>query len=247
MKQLSPRQARRLAEVPDEATALPRVFVIGFNKCGTTSLHALFKRAGHRCAHFKYKKADGSNVKLAEAIFANREAGQPLLTGLERARVFSDMELNGAERRLEAYTLFREFDEQYPGSRFILNLRDKDKWLRSRMNQGNGGYAAKQMQTKGADSREALTAIWSREWDEHLAAVRAYFADKPGRLVEFNIETDEPRKLVEAFPGYGLDEGHWGKRNANPRISAGADAGTPGRRERRAAKKRGTAASEATA
>lgn len=235
MKQLSQRKARRLAEVPDEATALPRVFVIGFNKCGTTSLHAMFKRAGHRCAHFKFKKADGSNVKLADAIFANRDAGLPLLTGLERARVFSDMEVNGVERRLEAYTLFRELDAQYPGSRFILNLRDKDKWLRSRLNQGNGGYAEKQMKTKGAESREELLAIWSREWDAHVAGVREYFADKPGRLVEFNIEADDPQKLVEAFPDYGLSAENWGKRNANPRLAG--DAPAAGRRRRKAASK----------
>lgn len=233
MKQLRPRKARRLAEVEDEATARPRVFVIGFNKCGTTSLHSLFKRAGHRCAHFKFKKADGSNVNLAETIFANREAGRPLLSGLERARVFSDMELNGAKRRLEAYTLFREFDEQYPGSRFILNLRDKDRWLRSRLNQGNGGYAQKQMATKGAATQEELLAIWSREWDAHLADARAYFADKPGQLVEFNIETDDPQKLVDAFPEYGLSAENWGKRNANPRL---AGEGTAPARRRKAGK-----------
>lgn len=214
-----------------QSPALPRVFVIGFNKCGTTSLHTLFRRAGHRCLHYKLKTPAGP-LNLAEMIFANREAGRPLLTGLEEAQVLSDMEMNGRTRRLEAFTLFREFDSQYPGSRFILNLRDKDRWLRSRLHQGDGRYASKQLATRGLSSPDDLVAAWSREWDEHLAAVRDYFADKPDQLVEFDIEADDPAKLVDALPGFGLKAEDWGRRNANPRL-AGQDAGPEGRARRR--------------
>lgn len=201
-----------------EAT-LPRVFVIGFNKCGTTSLHALFRQAGHSCVHFSIKSRETEGINIAEVIFANRAASQPLLAGLERFRVFSDMEQNKANLRLEAFKLFRELDEEYPDSRFILNLREKQGWLRSRLNQGGGRYVSRQLRSRRLDTPEELLTIWSREWDEHLAAVREYFSGRPGQLIEFDIENDDPQVLVDAFPGYGLAVEHWTKRNANPSLA----------------------------
>ena len=50
---------------------LPKIFVIGFNKCGTTSLHKMFKRAGLTSSHYRHHGADGLGVIIGAQIFGH--------------------------------------------------------------------------------------------------------------------------------------------------------------------------------
>ncbi|MDP5307432.1 sulfotransferase [Paracoccus spongiarum] len=192
-----------------------KVFVIGFNKCGTTSLTQLFRKSGHAAIHCRYQVAKGQKANLAEQMFLNRSAGNPLLRGIDGRVMYSDMESNTQHWYLAAFTLFPELDAQYPRSRFILNLRDRAKWLRSRTHHNNGTYMRKFLASSGLASEDEVRALWARQWDTHLANVRAYFADKPGKLVEFDIAEDPIEKICDFLPDLKLDPAHWGKFNAN--------------------------------
>src|SRR5262245_6163956 len=109
-----------------------RIFLIGFNKCGTTTIHRYFVANGIKSIHW-YKG------RLARRIFCNIARGDPLLTGYESFEAFTDMEYldhHGAYH-LEAYKLFPYFAVQYPDSTFVLNIRDRESWIRSRLRQPN--------------------------------------------------------------------------------------------------------------
>lgn len=117
-------------------------------------------------------------------------------------------------------TLFKELDMQYPGSKFILNTRDKSKWLKSRSKhlcynminypQVNGRTYAELFTHIYHCSTEEVLERWSKEWDEHHAAVQEYFKDRPNDLLVFNIETDNPQKLVDFLADlYILDAQHY--------------------------------------
>ncbi len=191
---------------------MTKVFVIGFNKCGTTSLHAFFRASGLSCAHWRLSR----DRTLAEAMFSNLSLQRHVLEGFAGFDVYSDLNHLSDRVHLEANTLFRTIDATVPDARFILNTRDKDRWLASRSRHGSpttGSFLARACKCYGA-SREEVLAIWRDQWDRHHAAVTEYFAHKPGKLLVFDIEIDPVDKLVSFFDGsFQLDPRHWGWRN----------------------------------
>ena len=105
----------------------PFVFIVGMNKTATTSLHHFFQDHGWQSVHY-----DGG--RLARTMLRNALRGQRVLRGYDhRFRVFADMVVNTRDLRFEANTLFPALDRDYPGAYFILNTRDEDAWVASRL------------------------------------------------------------------------------------------------------------------
>lgn len=198
---------------------LPKVFAIGFNKCGTTSLTHLFRSAGHRSIHNGTKNSNGKIVRLAEQMFLNRAAGNKLLRGMDNAVFYSDMESVNSTWCLNAITLFRDLDKHYPGSKFILNLREKEKWLRSRANFRDGQYLEVSCRAHGLQDSGEMRKFWASEWDSHLEAVRNYFSDRKDDFLEFDIEGGDIDEFCDFFDGYGLDPKHWTAKNVNESLN----------------------------
>ena len=119
----------------------PRIFLIGFNKCGTTSFHDYFKANGITSVHWR------ANT-LAMALHRNQLAGQPLLSGIEDWTAYTDMicipgtpwERSNSDGMplIEGCRLFRELHQAYPEALFILNTRDPMQWVRSRLKHDQG-------------------------------------------------------------------------------------------------------------
>ncbi len=87
----------------------PKIFCIGFNKTGSTSLHFFFERSGIRNLHADTWPAY-SHVKYYKFYFM-------------RAQSFNDGEQAD----------FIRLDRWFPDALFILNDRDERAWLRSRV------------------------------------------------------------------------------------------------------------------
>ena len=93
-----------------------KIFCIGFNKCGTTSLHELFKDMGLKSTHnatwWYWKDKDQ---------FKNYDC-------------FTD----GYERYTNKLTFpnLENLENMFPDAKFILQTRDLDKWLISRLKHG---------------------------------------------------------------------------------------------------------------
>lgn len=168
-----------------------RIFQIGFNKCGTRSLYRFLQRAGINATHF-------NRGLLAQAIHANLAAGRHPLAGRIDAHIaYTDMQHITRTEAIEAVRYFRELYAYYPGSYFILNTRDKAGWINSRLAHGAGAYASRYGRALGLRDTDAVVARWSDDWDRHHAEVLAFFADKPGRLLVYDIKTDSPQKIVD--------------------------------------------------
>ncbi|MEM9011642.1 MAG: sulfotransferase [Pseudomonadota bacterium] len=176
-------------EAPREAPR-PRIFQIGFNKCGTRSLYAFLKGSGIESAHF-------NRGRLAQTIHDNIEAGRKPLWGVERYTAYTDMQVVARDGVIEAFKYFREFHRYYPGSRFILNTRGKEGWIKSRVNHGAGFFVQRYQRALGLADEDAVLAHWSQDWDRHHADVASFFADKPGQLLVFDIEQHGPERLVD--------------------------------------------------
>ena len=184
----------------------PRIIQIGFHRCGTRALAHLFAASGYDAVHWRVKRKNGF-LNLARTLKKNIEAGEPPLKRMERYHFLSDLECRIDGQSWYGFKRFREIDAAYPGTRFLLNTRDKDGWLQSRLT--HRGYAQKFMAAEGLTDIESCLQHWSAEWDAHLADVTAYFADRPRDLIRFDIDRDDIAVLIAQLPEYRLDPAHW--------------------------------------
>ena len=64
----------------------------------------------------------------------NKRKDRPLLHGIDQFTFYCDMEsdivCHGKVKQLYAYMYYKILDEQYPNSKFILNIRQLDDWAR---------------------------------------------------------------------------------------------------------------------
>jgi hypothetical protein len=191
--------------------ALPRVVAIGFNKCATRSLAQLFARSGHAAVHQKLprRRGWGGRRKLGGIMRANVEAGRPVLAGVEEFVFYGDLIDSNQRESFDGNTLFREVMRDYPDTILLLNWRDREAWIRSRLRHGHGEFAAREQRLRRLPNLDALCAVWRHDWETHLAAVRAFMADRPDQLVEFHLERDPVQKLVDRLSAYGLQADHF--------------------------------------
>jgi hypothetical protein len=94
-----------------------KIFQIGFNKCGTRSMHNFFIDLGLKSFH-KWEK-------LSPTIQTNIKNNECLLKGVDDYDCFLDC--------VEILDNYKLLDLQYPNSLFILNTRNRDDWITSRL------------------------------------------------------------------------------------------------------------------
>ncbi len=172
-----------------------RIFQIGFNKCGTRTLFKFFQKNGIPSVHY-------DKGQIAGSLYRHLKNNEPLIDIRYRKKIFfADMEdIYRFETPLYGQKLYRFLDREYPNSIFILNTRNKDKWLKSRILHENGNYLQYISEKLGLSKQEVISS-WQQEWEDHHLSVIDYFKHRPGRLLIFNIETDKIEKLVNFFKG----------------------------------------------
>lgn len=194
----------------DHRRSTPRefkIFQIGFNKCGTTTIHNFFSKNGLSSIHF----ARGNLAKIIHRKIARRQSN--LLGRFKGFRVFTDMELVSPDNIIYAFYYFKQLDKKYPGSKFILNIRNIRHWIKSRLNHGNGSYLKNSMQYFNI-SKEEVIAKWKQEWYSHLKNVSMHFQNRPNDLLVFNIEKHNVDRIVKFFaPYFHLDKSFWDHKN----------------------------------
>jgi hypothetical protein len=151
--------------------ARAKVFGIGLMKTGTLSLHEALERLGYNGLH-------NGGLETMNLVQQAIDEGKPMLTYLDPSfEAFTD--IFGV-----TYFYFLA-DAQYPGSRFILTVRDLEDWLDSRRR-----HVEKDQQVKGADHEGVMNVDldgWRTEYLRHEAVVRAYFANRPSDLLVLDI------------------------------------------------------------
>jgi hypothetical protein len=168
---------------------VPRVFGIGLNKTGTTSLARALEMLGYSALH--------NDAATDAAMRQAQHEGVPLLTHAPEADAYTDI------RAVEE--LFDLLDQQYPDSRFVLTTRALDGWLQSRETH------VLRNQTRAATGEYTGTwltvdrAGWTREWHAHHARVRDYFAGRDN-LLELDITAGEGWSGLAPFLGVAVPD-----------------------------------------
>lgn len=149
----------------------PKIFNIGLNRAGTTSLTRALGILGLQAVHHKH-----AGERLYDLVVQNRRRGRRLLDGVDRHYdAFSDF---------AAHNFFSILDQQYPGSRFILTTRELQAWLDSRARKVRDNLSR-------PDYRHAFRIVdrekWAQERATYLARLEGYFARRPGDLLVIDI------------------------------------------------------------
>lgn len=186
-----------------------KIFQIGFNKCGTNSIYYLFKDFCNKelkCIHWE----DG---RVARAIRWHIENNvKPILGRYNNYDVFTDME-DGDNNHINIAHMdyFQNLDQEYPNSRFILNIRPIENWIRSRRKHINGEYLNYHAYINNISTEDTIE-LWKEQWYKHLENVKLYFSGRDNLLI-YNIETDDFSKFQNFFSDMEFTINHLPHRN----------------------------------
>jgi hypothetical protein len=178
-----------------------KIFCIGLNKTGTRSLSDALEVLGYRSLHWGGSDAPTAlrrGPEIRRAVERALAEGRPLLENIEDADAYSDI--------LALSANFDLLDQQYPGSKFILTVRDLDEWLDSRRRHVETNI---ERQARGEYAGTFVVVdypAWTTERTEHEGRVRAYFADRPDDLLVLDISAGDGWEALCPFLGVPVPE-----------------------------------------
>ena len=150
----------------------PKVFCIGFQKTGTTSLYAALTDLGYHTASV-----------IGRDLTADELHDQGAKLCLEAAETFD------AVQDMPWPLFFRELDEKFPGSKFILTVRDADGWFSSI--EKHFGNEPDEMQAfiygKETPFPEGHKNHYLDVIHAHNEAVKTYFAGRQSDLLVMDL------------------------------------------------------------
>jgi hypothetical protein len=157
-----------------------KVFGIGAAKTGTSSLGAALRQLG-----FAHQSWDG---RLSRVHY---EAGDyaPIFDAAERYESFDDGPWNRGE-------FYRALDRRFPGSRFVLTVRESASWLASYERHFGG--------REGRRYGEAERARLALGFERRNAGVLEYFAGRSGDLLVLDLCGGEGWAELCAFLGLAV-------------------------------------------
>ena len=147
-----------------------RVFGIGHQRTGTTSLSAACRRLGWNCKHGDYLRLPGS-YDLNDSVY-------------EKFDMLCDTPY---------FQLFDKLDRRFPDSKFILTIRPVESWLESVrwLYEFNQNWKTRpvvgqhQILLYGTDRFDE--PMMREAYETHNRRVREHFADRPTQLLVFDI------------------------------------------------------------
>lgn len=166
--------------------AKTKVFCVGFQKTGTTSLRDGLGKMGYKVASVY---AGDFPIERLRACYVEM--------GVELARQYD------AVQDMPWPLIYRELDVAFPGSKFILTERNPDRWFKSILGHFGEGISPRQQLTYGDDygTPAGNEAHYRAVYLAHNAAVKAYFANRPGDLLVMDLEKGHGWNELAPFLG----------------------------------------------
>lgn len=212
---------RRNAGVRQQADGSPKVFGIGYNKTGSSTLEAVFRHYGLRAP----KQLD--QERLLAGLPFNGEFST-LRAFIEDYDAFQDFPFSQFETYVACDVLF-------PGSKFILTIRDPDAWFKSYESYYRAEYNLNDSKVLSEASfldkdlylfrnyvhgtmRQTVMTVqnnqavpdWSLAFDPDYFkslycarndAIIRYFSGRPGALLVVDLTQEKDTRKIVAFLG----------------------------------------------
>ncbi len=166
----------------NEVTFKPqKVFCIGFNRTGSTSMGEVFKILGYNVKGEIKKQEEWMNERQIESI------KKFILQVSEDYNAFFHEPWN---------QFYKDLDLKYPDSKFILTIRDEQSWLKSFYsyfkNSGNDNWSPFLLGNYNLDDIKSVDndEYFISKFREHNQSVINYFKNQPERLLVLNVFKD---------------------------------------------------------
>jgi hypothetical protein len=186
-----------------------KLFFVGFNKTATSSLHNLFQKNGYSCIHWEARE-----IFLAKQMQMNFDASMPILQGIDEFNVYSDFTFVSNERVVEGNKFYKELHNEYSDSWFILNVRDTDSWLLSRLRHPT--FAERYASAMGMNIPE-LIDYWRKLKTETETEIIKYF-EGYSKFGIFDIQSDTYEDLAKLLaPDFVLNDTSFEIWNVTPK------------------------------
>ena len=171
--------------------ARPKVFGIGLIKTGTLSLREALELLGYKSLH-------GGRLETVSLVQQAIDRGEMLSYLDPDFDAFSDV--FGVTHH---YYLA---DVQYPGSRFILTVRDLDQVIDSRRRHVEKNQQMKAAGKYDGDLLQVDIDAWVTEYRRHESVVGGYFVNRPGDLLVLDIAGGDGWEPLCEFLGHPVPD-----------------------------------------
>lgn len=164
-----------------------KVFCIGFHKTGTTSLEVALKALGYRVT--------GPNGVGDENIKDN----------------VLDMAY-GLVNQFDAFQdnpwpiIYKQIDQRYPGSKFILTLRKTEDWISSQIRHFGCEVTPMRTWIYGVGCPQGNEEIYIKRFESHNQDVQSYFKGRPKDLLVLDLSKGQIWEHLCPFLGVDIPD-----------------------------------------
>lgn len=149
-----------------------KVFCIGFHKSGTSSIGKALKILGYK-------------VMAGHSISDQNVSENAMIKSIELVKKYDAFEDNPWP------ILYKELDKKFPGSKFILTVRDSDSWIKSQVKHFGEEITPMREWIYGVGSPKGNEQVYLNRYEQHNKEVREYFKNRPDDFVEINFSSKE--------------------------------------------------------
>lgn len=166
-----------------------KVFGIGFHKTGTTTLGRALELLGYNVCHGAAPVRHALGHRRMIELLSDSNVDE-ILEVAERYDAFEDNPW---------FVLYRELDAHFPGSRFILTIRNDDSWLASALRYYGNSESDLRWWIYGVGSPVGNESTFLERYRRHNIDVSEYFRDRPRDLLVVDWETGDGWPQLSAF------------------------------------------------
>lgn len=157
-----------------------KIFCIGFQKTGTSSMGRALEALGYRVCGAVGLKEENLEVRIRELAF-------PLVPKFD---AFQDNPWP---------ILYEELDQRYPGSKFILTRRQPDSWIHSVVRHFGTTPRPMIQWIYGAPFPVGNEPAFLERYERHNREVESYFSDRPQDLLIIDLEANDHWQKIAEF------------------------------------------------
>lgn len=189
-----------------------KIFGIGFYKTGTTTLFEALRVLGYATVNGD-KPGSYPGADDGATLIRRIDAGDYRLPTFELFDAFTDNPY---------FRIWREIHAQYPDAKYILTVRDEQRWIASCVSFFRDRrvrpmrvwmFGPHADPSRDEESRQA----WLEAYRAHNTAVREFFRDRPGQYLEFDPTQEPGWERLCAFLDAPLPKRPWPHANASKR------------------------------
>lgn len=154
-----------------------KIFCIGFQKTGTTSLGMALGRMGYNVqGYYPFRDLAGVEGLAMETVWTRA------VELLDRFDAFKDTPWP---------VLYQRLDAEIPDAKFIHVVRDRDRWIESVVNDFGAYPNEIHRLIYGSPFPVGYEDAWLARYDRHNAEVCAHFEGRPDRFVSLDMSQGE--------------------------------------------------------